>query len=164
MKARQGELWGDEEGSDLCQAAWMGVTYLHLPAGQVPPSMGGRAPFKAMLVLDQPVTEVWQDLVSEWLVRSGCRYMMAWGAGSSAWDDSVDYAALSTADFGAGPDEQQVMTTWHDDEPLSETFWFAGNCALHPTVALGDAVIIDIRAEAREAELLEAYAEAQEQT
>ncbi|MGV9006813.1 MAG: DUF7684 family protein [Brevundimonas sp.] len=139
----------------------MAVTYLHLPAGRAPPSMEGSGPFKAVLVLDQFVTAEWQTLVSDWLVRSGCLYMMAWGPGCGSWDDSVDYANLAAADFAEVPDDRHVLTTWHDDEPLSDTFWFAGQCAVHPTVPFKQTLIIDINADGREAELLAAYSEAQ---
>jgi hypothetical protein len=139
----------------------MGIDYLHLPAGLEPPPMEGPGPFRAVLVLNQAVTGEWRERLSAWLVRSGCLYMMAWGPDSSAWDDSVDYANLSAADFGDVPDDRFVMTTWHDAEPLSETFWFAGHAAHHPTVDLNRTLIIDISPDAREAGMLAAYAEAQ---
>ena len=134
------------------------MTYLHLPAGREPPVLGGVGRFRAVLVLRQTVTDEWQTLISDWLVRSGCLYMMAWGVGCSSWDDSVDWANRSVSEVGEVPDDQFVMTTWHDSEPLSETLWFAAHTAHHPTMMLKDLVIIDIGPEARERELLDAYA------
>jgi hypothetical protein len=142
----------------------MRLSYIHLPAGREPPSIAGVGPFKAVLVLDQAVTEEWQGRVCAWLVRSGCLYMMAWGTACSAWHDSVDYAALSAVDFNEAPDDKFVMTTWHDDEPLREAFWFASHVAHHPTVLLSDTIIIDIGGTEREAQLLEAYSSAQDET
>jgi hypothetical protein len=89
--------------------------------------------------------------------------MMAWGADSSAWDDSVDRANLAVFNYGEIPDARFVMTTWHDDEPLSETFWFAEHAAWHPVVPLDETVIVHVGASAREAVLLQAYEDAQEQ-
>ncbi len=138
----------------------MSVTYLHLPAGREPPQLNGLSPFRALLVLDQGVTDEWQTQISDWLVRSGCLYMMAWGVACSSWDDSVDWASMSASDFEETPDDQFVMTTWHDEEPLSETLRFAAHAANHPTVPLRDILIIDITPDDREAELLEAYSTA----
>lgn len=139
----------------------MTTRYLHLPVGSQPPSLDGIGAFKAVLVLQEAVADDWQDRLSEWLVSSGCLYMMAWGVGCSSWDDSVDWANHSVIGLDDIPDDQFVMTTWHDDEPLSETFWYAGHTAHHPTMSLDQVVIVDIGHANREAELLGAYEAAQ---
>lgn len=141
----------------------MSVSYIHLPPEAQLPSVGEARPFKSVLVLEQAVSADWQNRVSEWLVKSGCLYMMAWGAECSSWDDSVDWANISVAGVDDIPDDQFVMTTWHADEPLSETFWFAGFTAHHPTVHLEHVVIIDIGPTNRESQTLQAYKEAQTQ-
>jgi hypothetical protein len=137
------------------------VSYLHLPAGQTPPSLEGWGPFRAVLVIEQAVTHDWRSLVSAWLVSRQCLYMVAWGIDCSAWDDSVDYANISAFDFGDIPEDAHVMTTWHDDEPLSEAFWFAAHSAFHPTIALDRTLIVHISAEAREEALLQAFRQVQ---
>ena len=71
---------------------------------------------------------------------------------------TVDWTNLEEFDFGDIPDDRFVMTTWHTDEPLSEAMWFAGQCAFHPDIELGDTVILHIASEARKAEMLETYA------
>ena len=130
-------------------------SYLLLTPDQVPPSLDARhLPFKAVLVIEEAVSDEWQWLVSKWLVRNGCRYMMAWGCNCGSWDDSVDYANISEA-----PDEL-VMTTWHPDEPLAATFQFAINFAIHPDVPLDRTLIVHVSHEARPAELLLTYSEA----
>lgn len=139
----------------------MTVSYVHLPPRSHPPATGEAGPFKAVLVLEQAVDDDWQNQISEWLVRSGCLYMMAWGVECSSWDDSVDSANLTVAGLNDVPDDQFVMTTWHDDGPIAETFWYAGFTAHHPTVALEHVAIIDIGPTNREAEMLEAYTAAQ---
>lgn len=138
----------------------MSVSYLHLPEGNELPVLDGR-PFRAVVVLDHAVEEDWRDRVSDWLVRSGCLYMMAWGPDCASWDLSVDEASLARFDFGDVPDNAHVMTTWHEKETLAETFWYAGFCAFHPTRTLGHTLIVHIGPEDRNGELLAAYAEAQ---
>lgn len=49
--------------------------------------------------------------------------MMAWGKGCSSWDDSVDLANILKFD-GEIPDNHLVTTTWHENESLSDVFWF----------------------------------------
>jgi hypothetical protein len=136
-------------------------TYLHLKPGQIPPSLDGYRPFKALLVIEETIDNAWQSMVSEWLVRGGCLYMMAWGRDCSSWDDSVDLANLAAFDFGEIPDDDFVMTTWHDDEPLREAMWFAAHTACHPTIALERTVIVHISANEHVGELVRAYLQAE---
>ena len=139
------------------------IQYLHLPAGSSPPVLSG-APFKAVMILETDHTAEWRHEISDWLVESGCRYMMAWGRDCSLWNDSVDWSTLAAYGWDVDivlDDERFVMTTWHTGEPLSEVFWFAGSCAFHPTLDL-ELILIDVSPEPREAAILAAYAAAQE--
>jgi hypothetical protein len=113
-----------------------------------------------VLVIEQAVSDEWRSLVCDWLVRDGCRYLMAWGRDCEIWHDDVDQANLAMFDFEV-PDRDLVMTTWHSDESLAEVFWFAGNCASHPDVDLESTIIIHICDEAHEAELTREFTEAQ---
>lgn len=124
-----------------------------------PPQFAVRTPFRAVVIVEQTVTREWQASVCDWLVRSGCLYMMAWGLDCSSWDDSVDVANLEPFDFGEIPDDQFVMTTWHADESLQEVFRFAKDCAFHPTVELGHTLLVHVSGTAREKQLLQAYNE-----
>lgn len=140
----------------------MTVRYLHLPSGSEPPVIGQDGPFKAVVVIEQDVEQDWQTRISDWLVRSGCLYMMAWGRKATTWDNSVDWALLSLHDFKDVPDDKHVMTTWHGEEPLAEVFWFAEMAAFHSTIELPDVWIIDIHETERQALMLEDYAAAQD--
>lgn len=94
--------------------------------------------------MEEEVTPAWRDLVSERLVSAGCLYMMAWGDQCTSWDDSVDIANIELFNYKEIPEDQFVMTTWHEDEPVEEVFWFAQNCAFHPVVELNNTLILDI--------------------
>lgn len=132
------------------------VTYLHLPAGRQPSPLSLPA-FKAVVIIDEDVTSEWRDLVSDWLVAAGCLYMMAWGHECSAWDDSVDHANLRVFDYHEVPDDQFVMTTWHENELLSEAFLQSAFAAFHPTIELTQTLIVDVSSVDRKRELLGAY-------
>lgn len=140
----------------------MTIRYLHLPAGSEPPVIGQDGVFKAVVIIEQDVDPDWQNRISDWLVLSGCLYMMAWGRKATEWDDSVDWANLTLHDFEDIPDDKSVMTTWHDDWPLAEVFFFAGHEAEHGTVELTDVWIIDIHPDDRQGLMLQQYAAAQE--
>jgi hypothetical protein len=86
--------------------------------------------------------------------------MMAWGKECSTWDNSVDYANIAEFNYGDIPEENFVMTTWHEDEPLKEVFWFAKHNAFHPVVELPNILILHISSYNKENELLLEYANA----
>ena len=133
--------------------------YIHLIPGKEPPPLADVGYFKAVLVIEAEVWPGWRDTVSDWLVCNGCRFMMAWGKDCSAWDDSVDEANLRQFDYGEIPDDDFVMTTWHEHEPLEETFWFAVHTSGHPSLELAETYIVHIALTERSAELLQALRE-----
>ncbi|MFO0699298.1 MAG: hypothetical protein U0236_08725 [Nitrospira sp.] len=136
------------------------VVYLHVQPGGSIPEILAHAPFCAVVIVEAEVDSEWQSLVSKWLVRSGCLYAVAWGKNCSSWDDSVDTANLEDFGFGKIPEDKFVMTTWHNDESLSEVFWYAKNNAFHPKVNLKGIVLVHISAYERDQELLKEYSEA----
>jgi hypothetical protein len=140
----------------------MDIAYLHLLPGSAPPPLGDAGPFMAVLVLDQATPDEWRDRVSAGLVEAGCLFLMAWGVDCEVWHDAVDDAVIAAAGDDEIPDDRFVLTTWHSDETLSETFWFAGYGAWHPTLTLDRLLIIDIGPVAREAVMLDDYRSAQD--
>ena len=138
--------------------------YLHLKPGETPPRLESVAPFKAVVVVDSEVTSEWRAHVSDWLVRSGCRYMMAWGQKCGDWEYSVDQANLAMFDNTEIPDDNFVMTTLHENASLQETFWFSEQCAVHPSLKLESTYVVHIAPEGRATELLKAFRAAQEET
>jgi hypothetical protein len=135
----------------------MTVQYLQIQSSPHHLPLGGRRPFRAVVIIDQSVASEWQEEVSSWLVRSGCLYMMAWGKDCSSWDDSVDLANLKDFNFEEIPDEKFVMTTWHNNEPLEEVFWFSKHSAFHPNIEMQDTLIIHISDQNNEQGLLTRY-------
>lgn len=86
--------------------------------------------------------------------------MMAWGDDCGSWDDSVDMANLEAFDFGDIPDDDDVMTTWHENDSLKETFRFAKALARHPTVELSNVLILHVGAGDKKARLDAIYQKA----
>lgn len=138
----------------------MVIKYLQLEPESKLPDISGLKPFQSVVVIEENVSSEWQSLVSTWLVKSGCLYMMAWGKECSTWDDSVDYANIAEFNYGDIPEDKFVMTTWHEDEPLKEVFWFAKNNAFHSVVELPNILILHISSYNKEEELLLEYSNA----
>jgi len=103
--------------------------YVRMQDGNTLPDVSDLRPFKAIVVVEDHPSREWQTRASKWLVDSGCLYMMAWGEDCRSWDDSADWANLEAFDFDDIPDDEFVMTTWHDDETLEEVFQFAKDLA-----------------------------------
>lgn len=120
------------------------LTYLALRDGDELKNFNSPRPYKCLVLVSKEVTDSWRQTVSEWLVSSGCLYMMAWGMECSVWDDSVDLANLEEFDFGDIPDDKLVTTTWHQNEPLGDVIHFAKFAAHHPIVELEKLVVLDI--------------------
>jgi hypothetical protein len=132
------------------------ITYIHLVPGSDPPAIVAR-PSRFVVVIEVEVSYEWQKLVSDWIVASGCLYMMAWGHECSSWDDSVDWANIDKFGDSPIPDDEFVVTTWFDDEPLKEVFWFSKTLAEHSSVEIVQTIILEISAASRKDELLSLY-------
>ena len=124
--------------------------YIHLKQSSELPDISSLAPFKCVVVIEDTIQPERRTEISEWLVKSGCLYMMAWGPDSSTWDDSVDQANLDVVGYQEIPESKFVMTTWHDNEPLSEVFWFCKRGAIHPAVELETVLLLHLSNESRQ--------------
>lgn len=140
----------------------MKIDYLRLKSGDPMPKRVFPQRHKTLLIIEDAVDREWQHALSSWIAMSGCLYFLAWGEGCSSWDDSVDIALLEIYDFGDIPEDNLIMTTWHDDEPLEEVFWFAKYLARHSTGELEDILFLHIGAEDRKAEFVKLYCDLEE--
>jgi hypothetical protein len=136
------------------------VKYLRLQSGDALPSIDELRPFKAIVVIDGEMPEIWQWEVSRWLVQSGCACMMAWGLDCSAWNESVEDANLEAFNYEDIPEDRVVMTTSHDDEELSEVFWYSKHRARHPVHEIRNVVILHVSSEDKKLELESMYEDA----
>lgn len=136
------------------------LLYLHFPPGSPLPDIARLSPYRAVVIIEAQVRADWQWKVSDWLVASGCLYMMAWGPDCTTWDDSVDMANLEAFDFDDVPDDRFVYTTWHNDESLGEVFDFCKRHARHPVVDLTRVVLVHIALQGDQVGMIEAYAAA----
>lgn len=120
------------------------MNYIQIKQNDTLPDILELKLYKCVVVIEDDVPLNRQNEISDWLVSSGCMYMMAWGRNCSSWDDSVDDSNLAQFDFQDIPDESLVITTWHDKEPLSEVFEFAKHTAHHENYNLTNCVILHL--------------------
>ena len=135
----------------------MVMRYLQLQPESSLPDISALSPFRSVVVVEETVTPEWQATVSEWLVKSGCLYMMAWGKECSSWDDSVDNANLAEFNYEEIPKDKFVMTTWHDNEPLKEVFFFSKYNGFHPNVELENTLLLHISNTNKEKDYINEY-------
>ena len=136
------------------------IRYLHLNPNNELPALEGLQQFKAIIIIEAEVPEMTQWEICRWLVVSGCVYALAWGLECRAWEEAVEEAALEAVNYEDVPEEQRVMTTSHEDEELSEAFWFAKHRAVHPAHELRDTLILHIADTPRRDEIEAEYRDA----
>jgi hypothetical protein len=137
------------------------LTYIHLPPGSPFPELSCLRS-RVVVVVDAEVSPEWQMLASKWIIDIGCLYMMAWGIDCSSWDDSVDYAHLEQYeyDYEQIPEDDFVLTTWHDNLPLAEVFGYAKAGLEHPHFELNRTIILDITKDNRSTQIIQEFIEA----
>ncbi len=136
------------------------MKYILLNPDTEPPNVSEMRPFRSIVIVEETVEQEWQEWISDWLVGSGCLYMMAWGKDCSSWDDSVDHSNLKEWDYKDIPEDKFVMTTWHDDESLEDVFWFSKHIASHPSVDIRDTLLVHIAQKTKENEFIDLYSRA----
>ena len=134
--------------------------YLHLAPEAELPVLDALENFKAVLVVDVDVLETVRWDISRWLVESGSKYVMVWGQGAEQWRESIDDAHLEATNYEDLDDADVVITTTHEDDDLSEAFWFAQHRASHPAHELHDTLIVHIADAPRREEIEDEFHDA----
>lgn len=83
-----------------------------------------KAPFAALIIDPKIQTPDTQFKLCHALIDAGCQQLAAWGADSTQWDDSGDYAAILTREGALREPAFDMLTWWHADDPLQETVAF----------------------------------------
>ena len=61
------------------------------------------------------------------ILKANCKYLVAGGENCEEWHDETDIININLYPNFQVPESEDVMTTWHDNEPLKEVIWFALN-------------------------------------
>ena len=116
--------------------------------------------FKCVILIERRVDTALRADVGRQLIERGCLYVMAWGRDCSIWDDVVDHELLQKFEYGEVPDDQFVMTTWHENQTLEEVIRFAKIDASmsYADEPLHDLLILDLGSENRETFIKQTFA------
>jgi hypothetical protein len=98
----------------------MTIKYLHLLPESDLPDIADLSPFRMIVLIEEDVSKEWRILVSTWIVKSGCLYMLAWAKECSIWDDLVEWANMQEFNFDGIQEDKFVMTTWHENDPIDD--------------------------------------------
>lgn len=120
------------------------LIYIPLEGEAILPACNMTVPFKAIICIEDDVTPEWRLKVSKWIVDAGCLYALCWGKDCALWDDSIDSENLEAHDWRLPPNDKNVVTTWHDNESISEVIWFSLNAAQHPVREISQTVFLHI--------------------
>jgi len=108
------------------------------------PSIDQFAPFKAIVAIEDTVSDGRRVDISNWLVESGALYVMLTGVECEAWRQSIRQANLERVDLDEMQPEQFVMITMHGREKLRGVFWHAKKHARHTHVQIDNILVIHI--------------------
>lgn len=136
------------------------MRYLQLDEVTKFPESGFSDPLKAIVITEAELSLAQRAALGQWLVKSGCLYMMAWGEGSQAIQDAVNLANLQAHEFGKIPDEHLVITTSHEHESLRDVFWYCKHTAMHPCLLLENILLLHLADNNRENNLTRQYLDA----
>lgn len=116
------------------------------------PNIGQYAPFKAVLAIEETVSESRQTEISNWLVEMGCKYVMLCGENCKSWESPIRQANLNKVDLEGMRPEDFVMITTHEHEKLRHVFWHAQKQAYHSHVKFDNILAIHLGSKNRSVE------------
>jgi hypothetical protein len=138
----------------------MDINYLQLKPGATLPDISSLKPFLAIVVIEESVEPAWREKVSHWLVDSGCRYLMSWGADKSAWDEAVDLANIAQFNRGDIPMDEMVLSVEHGNGALEQFFKEAKATVMQDCADFNNSILLHIFRENKEKEYLTLYSRA----
>ncbi len=81
-----------------------------------------------LFVNDTDVSPGEQKTISSTLTNTRCKYAVCAGHECSTWDDSIDFASLEMYPNYEVPNDQDIMTSWHEKQSIQDIVWFGLNC------------------------------------
>ncbi len=130
------------------------MEYLQLFEDTNLPAVKHFAPFKAVIAIEDVSSHARQIEISNWLVETGCRYVMVCGADCRSWEESIRRANLDQVDINEMEPRDFVMITTHRHEKLRSVFWHAKKHALHTHVKFENILTIHLGQQNRSVEYL----------
>ena len=134
--------------------------YIQVTATGPLPAIAGYAPFKAVIVLEDPVDAPRRREIAQWLVDSGCLYAMICGRDGESWEDALRRANIERVPLDEMEPRQFVMITRHRYERLRAVFTYADKHARHTHARLENLLVIHVGRDNRAVEYRSLYGKA----
>lgn len=99
-------------------------------------------------VYDNAVTNENRNALCSALVAQGCRNGVFWGHDCSGWDDALNWAYLAAQADSSITDSRLVMSSWYDDEPLTDAIFGLLKCSAFDDFSPHNFVVIAVGTEA----------------
>ena len=133
------------------------MEYIQLTENNEIPDISEFSPFKAVVVIQNEVSEARQHQISDWIVEMNGLCLVTYGEGSESWAKSIRQSNLDKVDIDVMEPEQFVMITDLHNERLRSVIWHAKKYAKHTHVKLKQTVIVHISNENRAIEYLSIF-------
>ena len=116
------------------------------------PDIDQYVPFKAVLAIEETVSEARQTEIANWLVDMGGKYVMVCGENCKSWESPIRQANLDKVELEHMRPEDFVMITIHENEKLRHVFWHAQKQAYHSHVKFDNILAIHLGSKNRSVE------------
>lgn len=120
------------------------MEHLQIEQSKGLPAWSSCSPYLAVLWIFEGVKGQWQQNVSEWLIDTGCLYVLAWkgGVGGDSWIESLSEASKNAVARGQFAASHSLVTACYEYVALGEVIKFAEHEAVHPTAGRLPPVLI----------------------
>ena len=125
------------------------MEYIQVTETSELPDIAGFSPFKAVIAIEDQMSDGRREIISSWLTQMGGLYVMICGEGVELWSSSIRKANIDQNDIDLMTPDKFVMITEHESERLRNVFWHAKKHAKHTHAKLETLVVIHVSNENR---------------
>jgi hypothetical protein len=120
------------------------MEYIQVDQNTMLPDISGFSPFKAVIAIEDQISQHRREIISNWLIQMGGLYVMICGDEIALWSASIRKANMDQNDINTMTPDQFVMITEHENERLRNVFWHAKKYAKHTHANLQTLVVIHV--------------------
>ena len=120
------------------------VTELAIDLAAPPPALPKKDGLYILILCRGDIDPDWQWEMAKKVAMARPVLAAAWGPGTTTWDDAIDMACIMGDLEGWMPNPPDIMTTWHDGEPLAETVDFLATNPKYDDTPVDKLLILDM--------------------
>ncbi|MDQ2091314.1 DUF7684 family protein [Marimonas arenosa] len=120
------------------------VTELAVDLSAPPPDLQAQAGLYVLILCRGDIDPDWQWDMARKIALAHPVLVAAWGPGTTTWDDAIDMVCIVGEALGGIPHPPEILTTWHDGEPLEETVAFLATSPKYDQAPADKLLILDM--------------------